>query len=151
MITLEVNRNKYEVDVPPDTPLLWVLREHLKLLGAKFGCGVGLCGSCTVHVNGDAERSCIYPVGNAQGKKITTIEGLPEDDPVKRAWIQDQVPQCGYCQPGQIMQASALLAKNHNPSEQEIVDAMNGNLCRCGTYGYIKEAVKRAAKEGGKS
>jgi isoquinoline 1-oxidoreductase alpha subunit len=151
MIQLDVNDRKYELDVPPDTPLLWVLREHLNLVGTKFGCGVGLCGSCTVHVNGDAERSCIYEVGNAQGKKITTIEGLPEDNPVKRAWIQDQVPQCGYCQPGQIMQAAALLAKNPNPEEQEIVDAMNGNLCRCGTYGYIKEAVKRAAREGRKS
>ena len=137
--------------MPPDVPLLWVIREHLKLTGTKFGCGVAMCGVCTVHVNGKAERSCQLPVGEAQGKTITTIEGLPEDHPVKRAWILEQVPQCGYCQPGQIMQAAALLVEDPNPSDEKIMKAMEGVLCRCGTYPRIMKAIKRAAKEARKS
>ena len=151
MITLDVNGKRYEVDVPPDVPLLWVLREHLRLTGTKFGCGVAMCGACTVHVNGKAQRSCQVPVGEALGKKITTIEGLPEDHPVKRAWILEQVPQCGYCQPGQIMQASALLMEDPNPTDEKIRNAMEGVLCRCGTYPRILKAIKRAAKEVNKS
>ncbi|MGE5301602.1 MAG: (2Fe-2S)-binding protein, partial [Acidobacteriota bacterium] len=142
---------QHSVDVEPDVPLLWVIREHLKLTGTKFGCGIGLCGSCTVHVDGKAERSCQIPVADARGKKITTIEGLPEDHPVKLAWIKEQVPQCGYCQSGQIMQAAALLAADKNPSDEKIVNTMQGNLCRCGTYPYIKLAIKSAAGKGEKS
>ncbi len=145
MISLEINGKKYDVDVGPDVPLLWVIREHLRLHGTKFGCGVGMCGACTVHVDGKATRSCITQVGSVQRKKITTIEGLPEDHPVKKAWIEEQVPQCGYCQPGQIMQAAALLLENPNPSDQKIIEAMEGNLCRCGTYPYIQQAIRRAA------
>jgi isoquinoline 1-oxidoreductase alpha subunit len=151
MIFLDINGKRYEVDVPPDVPLLWVIREHLKLTGTKFGCGVAMCGACTVHVNGKAQRSCQLPVGEAQGKMITTIEGLPEDHPVKRAWIFEQVPQCGYCQPGQIMQAAALLVEDPNPSDEKIMKAMEGVLCRCGTYPRIIKAIKRAAKEVRKS
>jgi isoquinoline 1-oxidoreductase alpha subunit len=151
MISLEINGKQHTVDVEPDVPLLWVIREHLKLTGTKFGCGIGLCGSCTVHVDGKAERSCQIPVAEARGKKITTIEGLPEDHPVKLAWIKEQVPQCGYCQSGQIMQAAALLAEDKNPSDEKIVSTMEGNLCRCGTYPYIKLAIKSAAREGKKS
>jgi len=147
MISLEINGKTYEVDVSADVPLLWVIREHLRLTGTKFGCGVGLCGSCTVHLDGKAERSCITTVGSVKGRKVTTIEGLPEDHPVKRAWIEEQVPQCGYCQPGQIMQAAALLSEDPNPTDAKIIRAMDGNLCRCGTYPYIKRAIKRAAKE----
>jgi len=147
MIFLDINGKRYEVDVPPDVPLLWVIREHLNLTGTKFGCGVAMCGVCTVHVNGKAQRSCQLPVGEAQGKTITTIEGLPEDHPVKRAWILEQVPQCGYCQPGQIMQAAALLVEDPNPSDEKIMKAMEGVLCRCGTYPRIIKAIKRAAKE----
>jgi len=151
MIFLDINGKRYEVDVPPDVPLLWVIREHLKLTGTKFGCGVAMCGVCTVHVNGKAQRSCQLPVGEAQGKTITTIEGLPEDHPVKRAWILEQVPQCGYCQPGQIMQAAALLVEDPNPSDEKIMKGMEGVLCRCGTYPRIIKAIKRAAKEVRKS
>ena len=151
MISLDINGKRYEVDVPPDVPLLWVIREHLKLTGTKFGCGVAMCGACTVHVNGKAQRSCQLPVGEAQGKTITTIEGLPEDHPVKRAWILEQVPQCGYCQPGQIMQAAALLLEDPNPSDEKIMEAMEGVLCRCGTYPRIMKAIRRAAKEVKKS
>jgi isoquinoline 1-oxidoreductase alpha subunit len=147
MILLKVNGKRYEVEVSADTPLLWVIRENLGLTGTKFGCGMSLCGACTVHVNGQAVRSCVTPVSSVVGKEIITIEGLPEDHPVKRAWIQEQVPQCGYCQPGQIMQAAALLLEDPNPSEEKIMNAMEGNLCRCGTYPYIKKAIKRAAKE----
>jgi isoquinoline 1-oxidoreductase subunit alpha len=147
MIPLEINGKKYEADVAPDEPLLWVIREYLKLAGTKFGCGVGLCGACTVHLDGKAQRSCITTVGSVEGKKITTIEGLPEDHPVKKAWIEEQVPQCGYCQPGQIMQAAALLSEDPNPSEEKIMETMKGNLCRCGTYPYIKKAIQRAGKE----
>lgn len=151
MISLEINGKQHSVDVEPDVPLLWVIREHLKLTGTKFGCGIGLCGSCTVHVDGKAERSCQIPMADARGKKITTIEGLPEDHPVKLAWIKEQVPQCGYCQSGQIMQAAALLAADKNPSDEKIVNTMEGNLCRCGTYPYIKLAIKSAAGKGEKS
>lgn len=151
MISLDINGKRYEVDVPPDVPLLWVIREHLKLTGTKFGCGVAMCGACTVHVNSKAQRSCQLPVGEAQGKTITTIEGLPEDHPVKRAWILEQVPQCGYCQPGQIMQAAALLVEDPNPSDEKIMKAMEGVLCRCGTYPRIMKAIRRAAKEAKKS
>ncbi len=148
MITLEVNGKRHRVDVGEDVPLLWVLRERLQLTGTKYGCGVSMCGACTVHVDGKAERSCQVPVGSAQGKKITTIEGLPEDHPVKRAWLDEQVPQCGYCQPGQIMEAAAFLAEVPSPSDAQIRERMKGNLCRCGTYPRIKAAILRAAKGG---
>ncbi len=148
MIHLEINGKHHAVDVPADVPLLWVIREHLKLTGTKYGCGIGMCGSCTVHIDGKAQRSCQVPVGDAQGRKITTIEGIPEDHPVKKAWIKEQVPQCGYCQPGQIMQAIALLSGEKNLSEEKILNAMEGNLCRCGTYPSIKRAIQSAAKEG---
>ncbi len=151
MISLNINGKAYQVDVGADVPLLWVIREHLKLTGTKFGCGIGACGSCTVHIDGKAARSCQTPVGSAAGKKITTIEGLGENHPVVKAWIKEQVPQCGYCQSGQIMQAAALLAEDPNPSDQKILSAMDGNLCRCGTYPRIKLAVKAAAKEGKRS
>ena len=147
MIRLEINGTKYNVDVEADVPLLWVIRERLKLTGTKFGCGIGMCGSCTVHLDGKAIRSCQTPVGTVQGRKITTIEGLQENHPVKLAWVKEQVPQCGYCQPGQIMQAVALLQEDSNPSDEKIMENMKGNLCRCGTYPYIREAIKKAAKE----
>jgi isoquinoline 1-oxidoreductase subunit alpha len=153
MISLKINGKSYKIDVPPDTPLLWVIREHLQLTGTKFGCGVGECGCCTVHINGQAEKSCLLPVREAQGKTITTIEGLPEDHPVKRAWIQEQVPQCGYCQPGQMMQAAALLQEEPAPSEEKILQTMDEILCRCGTYPRIKKALQTAVrikKEGGR-
>src|SRR5512143_1544158 len=146
MISLEINGKSYKVDVAPDVPLLWVIRERLKFTGTKYGCGIGMCGSCTVHVDGKAQRSCQTPVGDAQGKKITTIEGLPEDHPIKKAWIQEQVPQCGYCQSGQIMQAAALLAEDPRPPEAKIASSMDGNLCRCGTYPRIKRAILLASK-----
>jgi isoquinoline 1-oxidoreductase subunit alpha len=149
MIKLEINGNTHEVDVDGDVPLLWVIREHLKLTGTKFGCGQGLCGSCTVHIDGKAERSCQVSAASVQDKKITTIEGLPDDHPLKKAWIAEQVPQCGYCQPGQMMQAASLLKQNPHPTDTEIVAAMNGNLCRCGTYPRIKSAI-RTASAGGK-
>ena len=149
MIRLTVNGKKYQVDVSPDVPLLWVIREHLNLTGTKYSCGIGLCGSCTVHIDGKARRSCQIPVNEAAGKKIITIEGIPEDHPVKRAWVKEQVPQCGYCQPGQIMEAAALLAEKKNPSEEDITNYMSGNVCRCGTYLRIKRAIKTAAEEGG--
>jgi isoquinoline 1-oxidoreductase alpha subunit len=150
MIRLDINGKSYQVDCAHDVPLLWVIRERLKLTGTKFGCGIGMCGSCTVHIDGKAERSCQTPVGQAQGRKITTIEGLPENHPVKQAWVQEEVPQCGYCQPGQIMQAAALLAEHPRPSEAKIVEHMNGNLCRCGTYPRIKSAIRLASKGGAK-
>jgi aerobic-type carbon monoxide dehydrogenase small subunit (CoxS/CutS family) len=148
MPSLSINGKTQTVDVPPDTPLLWVIREHLRLTGTKFGCGMAQCGACTVHLNGEAVRSCQTPVSAAQGKRITTIEGLSPDGkhPLQVAWIAEQVPQCGYCQSGQIMQAAALLAKNRKPSDDEIVAAMTGNICRCATYVRIKRAIKRAAQ-----
>jgi isoquinoline 1-oxidoreductase subunit alpha len=147
MITVIINGHSHQVDAEGDTPLLWVIREQLQMTGTKFGCGAGLCGACTVHVNGEAVRSCQTPVGSLAGKKVTTIEGLGGNHPVQKAWIAEQVPQCGYCQSGQIMQAASLLAKNKNPTVAEIVDNMNGNLCRCMTYTRIQRAVLRAAKD----
>ncbi len=149
MISLNINGTIFHVDVSPDVPLLWVIRERLKLTGTKYGCGIGMCGSCTVHIDGKAHRSCQTAVGDVRGRKITTIEGLPENHPVKRAWVHEQVPQCGYCQSGQIMQAAALLAEDPHPTEEKIQHAMDGNLCRCGTYQKIKNAV-RLASTGGK-
>ena len=145
MITLDVNGKKYEVSAGSDTPLLWVLREELHLTGTKFSCGEGICGSCTVHVDGEATRSCTTPVGEVEGAKIVTIEGLPEDHPVKRAWLEAEVSQCGYCQPGQIMEAAALLRDNPMPTDSDIDDAMSDNLCRCGTYPRIRKAILMAA------
>ncbi len=148
MATLQINGKAYTVDAAPDTPLLWVIREHLKLTGTKFGCGMAQCGACTVHLDGAAVRSCQIPVSQVAGTKITTIEGLhPQGQhPLQVAWIADQVPQCGYCQSGQIMQAAALLAKTPNPTDEQIVSAMSGNICRCATYLRIKRAIKRAAQ-----
>jgi isoquinoline 1-oxidoreductase subunit alpha len=148
MATLTVNGKPHTVNVPPDTPLLWVIREHLQLTGTKFACGMAQCGACTVHLDGNPVRSCQMPISAAAGKKVTTIEGLhPQGQhPLQVAWIAEQVPQCGYCQSGQIMQAAALLARNPNPSDDEIVSHMSGNICRCATYLRIKRAIKRAAK-----
>ena len=147
-IQLIVNGKPQSVDVPANMPLLWVLRDTLGMTGTKFGCGMALCGACTVHIDGEAIRSCITPVSSVAGKKITTIEGLSPDrsHPVQRAWIEVDVPQCGYCQSGQIMSAASLLAKNPKPSDSEIDEAMKGNICRCGTYQRIREAVHRAAE-----
>ena len=148
MAQLKINGKSYFVDSEEDTPLLWVLREDLKLPGTKFGCGGGYCGACTVHINGEAMRSCRIRVGDVENAIITTIEGLDpaSDHPVQQAWIDLQVPQCGYCQSGQIMQAAALLAENNNPSEEDIEISMRGNLCRCMTYQRIKDAIKKAGK-----
>ncbi len=149
--TLNVNGRSRVVDVDPQTPLLWVLRDTLGLTGTKFGCGAGLCGACTVHVDGTAMRSCSTRVADVAGKSVTTIEGLSSDrsHPLQVAWIAEEVPQCGYCQSGQIMAAAALLAKNPHPTEDQIVQAMTGNLCRCGTYQRIRRAVLRASGGGG--
>lgn len=148
MTNMRINGRHIEIGaLPEDAPLLWVIREHLKLTGTKFGCGIGYCGACTVHLNGVAVRSCQTPLAAAAGQNVTTIEGLSRvgDHPLQKAWIAEQVPQCGYCQPGQIMQAAALLAETPHPSDDEIVAAMDGNLCRCGTYQRIKRAIKRAS------
>ncbi|MGA8593680.1 MAG: (2Fe-2S)-binding protein [Bryobacteraceae bacterium] len=147
--SLTVNKKHHEVAVAPNTPLLWVLRDALGLTGTKYGCGIGLCGACTVHIDGKAVRSCQTPVNAVGAKKVTTIEGLSvnRSHPVQRAWIAEQVPQCGYCQSGQIMQAAALLAKNPHPSRDEIDQAMMGNICRCATYQRIRRAIQRAAEE----
>ena len=144
---LKVNGNNQQVDVAPDTPILWVLRDHLKLVGTKYGCGVAMCGACTIHLDGEAVRSCQLPVSAVEGKSITTIEGLSEkgDHPVQKAWLEVDVPQCGYCQAGQLMSAAALLESNPNPSDQDIDTAMDGNICRCGTYTRIKKAIKTAS------
>jgi isoquinoline 1-oxidoreductase alpha subunit len=149
-LALTVNGKAVQVAAEPDTPLLWVLREHLKLTGTKFGCGIAQCGACTVHIDGAAARSCVTPVSAVVGKIVVTIEALSPDSthPLQKAWIAEQVPQCGYCQSGQIMQAAALLAKNPRPSRDEIVAHMNGNICRCGTYPRIVRAIQRAAREG---
>ncbi len=148
MISFKVNGRRYEVDVPVDTPLLWVLRENIGLTGTKYGCGMALCGSCTVHVNGHAVRSCVTPVSSVAGKEIFTIEGLSPDNshPVQQAWIEQDVPQCGYCQSGQIMSAAALLAANPTPTDDDIDQAMTSNICRCGTYQRIRKAIHRAAE-----
>ena len=146
-LTLKINGQSHTVQAEPDVPLLWVIREYLQLSGTKFGCGIAQCGACTVHVDGQPMRSCQLQVSRAVGREITTIEGIAEDHPVKQAWIDIQVPQCGYCQSGQIMSAVALVEKNSNPSEQEIIQAMEGNLCRCGTYTRIKQAIGQAAEE----
>jgi isoquinoline 1-oxidoreductase subunit alpha len=147
MLSLSVNGKKYQVDVPVDTPLLWVIRDNIGLTGTKYGCGKALCGACTVHVDGMAVRSCVTPVSAVVGKEVVTIEGLSPnlEHPVQQAWIAEEVPQCGYCQPGQIMMASALLAANPKPSDADIDQAMSGNLCRCGTYQRIRKAIHRAA------
>jgi isoquinoline 1-oxidoreductase alpha subunit len=145
MITLAINSKEYQVDVAHDTPLLWVLRDTLGMTGTKFGCGIAQCGACTVHVDGEAVRSCSFPVVAAVGKKITTIEGLSQNNshPLQQAWIEEDVPQCGYCQSGMIMSAAALLDKNPHPSETEINQTMT-NICRCGTYSRVNKAIQRA-------
>jgi aerobic-type carbon monoxide dehydrogenase small subunit (CoxS/CutS family) len=147
---ISVNNKDYTVDADPEMPLLWVLRDKLGLTGTKFGCGMGLCGSCTIHMNGDAVRSCLTPLSTVADAKITTIEGLSSDRShvVQQAWIAEQVPQCGYCQSGQIMEASALLSKNPNPTDAEIDTVMEAILCRCGTYQRIRKAIHRAARGG---
>lgn len=149
--TLNVNQKTHTVDVDPATPLLWVLRDHLGLMGTKFGCGISQCGACTVHIDGEAKRSCLVRVRSAADKKITTIEGLGNGKlhPLQEAWLEVDVPQCGYCQPGQIMTAAALLAKNPKPSDEEITEAMSRNLCRCGTYTRIRRAIARVVENGG--
>ncbi len=146
-ITLRVNGSEHKVNVPQETPLLWVLRDTLQMTGTKFGCGAGLCGACTVLLEGIAVRSCSTPVSQVAGKNITTIEGLSPNGshPLQQAWIAEQVPQCGYCQTGQIMAAAALLAKSPQPSDEQITQAMSGNICRCGTYDRIRKAIHRAA------
>lgn len=148
-ISLIINGKSQVISADPSTPLLWVLRDELGLVGTKFGCGIASCGACTVHVEGVATRSCILPVASLAGKNITTIEGLSEngDHPVQFAWLENDVPQCGYCQSGQIMSAAALLAQNASPSDEDIDNAMMGNICRCGTYVRIKSAIKQAAKK----
>jgi len=148
MIKLNVNGKSLEADVDPQTPLLWVLRDTLGLTGTKFGCGMALCGACTVHLNGQATRSCVTPVSAVGDQAVTTIEGLSSDrsHPVQRAWLEIDVPQCGYCQPGQIMSAAALLAQNAKPNDDQIDAAMSGNICRCGTYPRIRAAIHRAAE-----
>ena len=147
LFNLNINGTERQVDVDPSTPLLWVLRDHLNLVGTKYACGIAQCGSCTVHLGDVASRSCMLPVSAVGNQKVTTIEGLSEngDHPVQQAWLEVDVPQCGSCQPGQIMSAAALLKSNPNPSDEEIDGAMNGNICRCGTYLRIKKAIKLAA------
>jgi len=150
MVAVTVNGERQDVALDPDTPLLWALREHLGLTGTKFGCGIAACGACTVHVDGNPVRSCVTPLSLVEGRSVTTIEGLSPDGghALQKAWITEQVPQCGYCQSGQIMQAAALLARNKSPSRDQIVEHMNGNICRCGTYLRIIAAIQRAAREG---
>ncbi|HNP17219.1 MAG TPA: (2Fe-2S)-binding protein [Fulvivirga sp.] len=146
--TIKVNGKSLQVEVDADTPMLWVLRDHLKLLGTKFGCGIGQCGACTIHFDGVATRSCLIPISAVGESPITTIEGLSEEynHPIQKAWLAHDVPQCGYCQSGQMMNAASLLKQNPNPSDKEIEAAMHGNICRCGTYIRIKAAIKTAAK-----
>lgn len=152
MAKLSVNGKQYETDSDPDTPLLWVIRDDIGLTGTKFGCGVAQCGACTVHVNGEARRSCVTPLKAAVGKEVTTIEGISDDisHPLQKAWIEEDVPQCGYCQSGQIMSAAILLKENKKPSDDDIDKAMSGIICRCGTYNRIRSAIKLAAINGGK-
>lgn len=151
MLTIQVNGQSHQLDIAPDTPLLWVLRERLQLTGTKYGCGQALCGACTVHIDGQASRSCVIPVKEVVGKRVVTIEGLATGmlDTLEAAWVAEEVPQCGYCQPGQVMAAAALLTQTPQPSDAEIDQAMSGNLCRCGTYPRIRKAIHRAAKAGG--
>ncbi|MHA7128792.1 (2Fe-2S)-binding protein [Algoriphagus namhaensis] len=146
---IKVNGKKQQVEVDEDTPLLWVLRDHLDLVGTKFGCGIAQCGACTVHADGNAIRSCSAPISSVADMEITTIEGLSEkgDHPLQEAWIEHDVPQCGYCQAGQIMNAASFLKKNPNPTAEEVAQAMNGNICRCGTYTRINKAILTAAKK----
>jgi isoquinoline 1-oxidoreductase alpha subunit len=150
MTTFTINGKSVDVAAEPDTPLLWVIREHLKLTGTKFGCGIAQCGACTVHIDGEPTRSCSVQLSSVAGKSITTIEGLSANSshPLQKAWVAEQVPQCGYCQSGQIMQAAALLKKHPKPSHEQIVQHMDGNICRCGTYPRIVRAIQRAAAEG---
>jgi len=152
MARLSVNGKQYETDSDPDTPLLWVIRDDIGLTGTKFGCGVAQCGACTVHVDGEARRSCVTPLTAAVGTEITTIEGISADirHPLQKAWIEEDVPQCGYCQSGQIMSAAILLKENKKPSDDDIDKAMSGIICRCGTYNRIRSAIKLAAINGGK-
>ena len=149
VLNVTVNGRQYRHNIDPKMPLLWMLRDVLNLTGTKFGCGMGLCGACTVHLDGQAVRSCVTPVGSVGRKKVTTIEGLSSDNshPVQRAWIAEQVPQCGYCQSGQIMQAASFLAGNPHPTREQIDAAMTGNICRCATYQRIRRAIGRAAQE----
>ncbi|HEV8015771.1 MAG TPA: (2Fe-2S)-binding protein [Stellaceae bacterium] len=149
MVAFTLNGKPQNIDVAPGTPLLWVLREHIGITGTKFGCGVAACGACTVHVDGQPARSCSFSVSLVAGRSVTTIEGLSPtgSHPLQKAWIAEQVPQCGYCQSGQIMMAAALLAKNKKPTREQIVEHMNGNICRCGTYNKIIAAIQRAARE----
>lgn len=144
MISINVNGKDYQVDVPSDTPLLWVIRDQLKLMGTKYGCGIGECGTCTVHIDGKAQRSCAVEVGKVQGAKITTIEGLSENHPVKRAWIEEQVVQCGYCQPGVIMEVASLMAESPKADAETIVRSMDDVICRCGSYPRIKKGIAKA-------
>lgn len=148
IFNLSINGKNKQVDVDPTTPMLWVLRDHLDLVGTKFGCGIAQCGACTIHLDGTATRSCQLPVSAAEGAEITTIEGISEkgDHPVQKAWLEHDVPQCGYCQAGQIMSAVALLKDNPSPNDEDIDNAMNGNICRCGTYTRIKAAIKTASQ-----
>lgn len=151
MTTLLINNQQYTVEDEPDTPLLWVLRDSLKLTGTKYGCGIAQCGACTVHLDGVAVRSCSVPISSLTTQKITTIEGLSPNEelhPLQEAWLEEDVPQCGYCQTGQIMTVAALLKKKKRPNDREIEAAMQGNICRCGTYSRIQKAIKRAAKNG---
>jgi isoquinoline 1-oxidoreductase subunit alpha len=150
MIAFNVNGKAVSVDAEPETPLLWALREHLKLTGTKYGCGAGICGACTVHVNGKALKACLTALSSIQGAAVTTIEGLSRDSshPLQKAWIAEQTPQCGYCQSGQIMKAAELLQKNPRPSREQIIQHMDGNICRCGTYNRIIAAIQRASQEG---
>ena len=150
IFNLNINEKQQQVDVDPSSPVLWVLRDNLRLVGTKYGCGIAQCGACTIHLNGVAMRSCILPVAQVGGQAITTIEGLSVkgDHPVQKAWLEHDVPQCGYCQAGQIMSAAALLKSNSDPSDADINAAMNGNICRCGTYTRIKAAIKTAAEMG---
>jgi len=151
MITLNINKKNYRIEADPNTPLLWVLRDHFGLVGTKYGCGIAQCGACVVHLDGEAVRSCVTKISRAQGKKVVTIEGLSESNnhPLQKAWLELDVSQCGYCQAGQIMSAAVLLREKKNPSNQDIDDAMAGNICRCGTYLRIREAIQLAAKEAG--